>query len=122
MLPCDAVMMVLNSVGKLLSCVLFVDPEGPTPSAADSAFANLGEADWRILTYVRFFVFQLTAIIFSQLPCVLAVAAAWPASFEGHRVTLALMVVGHVFGSLPFWAGVTGHFVLTSAATMSRWS
>ena len=65
------------------------------PSAADAAFVNLSEADWRVLTYVRVFVFQLTVMIFSQTPIFLAVAVAWPASFEGHWVMMALIFVGH---------------------------
>ena len=65
------------------------------PSAADAAFANLGEADWRVLTYVRLFVFQFTVMIFSQTPIFLATAVGWPAAFEGHWVTMALLFVGH---------------------------
>ena len=48
-----------------------------------------------MLTYVRVFVFQFTVMIFSATPIYLAAAVAWPASFEGHWVTTALMILGH---------------------------
>jgi hypothetical protein len=115
-------MCVINSTGKVLSNAFFIDPEG-VPSAADSAFAGLRPGDWKILGYVRLAILNLTLSSSYMGVHMLVVAAEWPGSYAppggaNYWWTLAPFIVCFYFGPLPWWMGVTGHFVLTSVATM----
>ena len=108
---------VVNSMGKLFATALFIEPP-ESPSASDAAFVGLRENDWRLLAFVRVFVlFMPISAMYMGLHFVI-VALVWPETFAGYWWALPPYLVGFLFGSMPWWFGVTGHFILASVATM----
>lgn len=111
------VLSVANSTGKLFACALFIEPRG-SPSVCDAAFARLRPRDWKILGLVRVCILAMTLTASYLGVHFIVLAVAWPEMYAGYWWALPPFLVGFYLGSMPWWFGVTGHFILSSVATM----
>lgn len=111
---------VSNATGKVFAAGLQVDPGGERPCPSDAAFSNFSEADWKLLTMVRLNgpgqlgpTIGLGPIIGLIIPAIVA-----PSVFKGQWFEFMVCLITFYAACVPWWSGITGHFILCCPAMM----
>ena len=111
---------VSNAAGKALAAILQVDPGGERPCPSDAVFSNFSEADWKILTLLRLngpgHMGPAIALLF--IPAVIIPAFIAPSVFKGYWFEFVVCLLTYYAACVPWWSGVTGHFLLCCPAMM----
>ena len=111
---------VSNATGKVFAAGLQVDPGGKRPCPSDAAFSNFSEADWKILHMLRLNgPGQLgPTICLPFIPALIIPAIIAPSVFKGYWFEFVVCLITYYAACVPWWGGVTGHFILCCPAMM----
>ena len=111
---------VSNATGKVFAAGLQVDPGGERPCPSDAAFSNFSEADWKILHMLRLNgPGQLgPTICLPFIPALIIPAIIAPSVFKGYWFEFVVCLITYYAACVPWWGGVTGHFILCCPAMM----
>ena len=111
---------VSNATGKVFAAGLQVDPGGERPCPSDAAFSNFSEADWKILHMLRLNgPGQLgPTCCLPFIPGLIIPAIIAPSVFKGYWFEFVVCLITYYAACVPWWGGVTGHFILCCPAIM----